>query len=819
MQRVRSALQGAVHDIRYGARLLRRSPGFTLVGVISLAIGLGASVGLFTFMNGLLYRPLPGRDTGSMHAIFTSNSRGGLYGSSSFADFRSFTEAAPEMFAGACAVARVTANVGAGPTSQAAPGALMNGGCFEALHVRAHLGRLLQPSDDAPAGTPPAIVVSHALWRRAFDAAPDIVGRHAQLNGVPVVIVGVAEMGFAGLSLDSAADFWAPPALWTALFSEGSFGQRGDRRFRIYARLRDGITASQASARLGAIGRQLRTEDPDAWTDTRGETRAVTVMLERESRFASGSPNARTEIALMTLGATAAIVLIACVNLATMIVARGAGRSRELNIRLALGASKGRVLRQLATESLLISVGGAVAGVLVIATALKVFAANRPSEVPAFNIALDWRVAVFATIIAFAAPLFFGVVPGLHALKLAIAQGLRDRPVFFRRRYLRVGPRDLLLFVQVAVSFALLASSAVFLKSLMVTSARPAAGSASVAIVPIDLSSAATSDEDRRAITERLLGAASRVADVDAPTAAAIVPLTGSFFGVAGRTDSREDSAQLSFDANIVAPGYFSLVGIATRDGRTFDSGDHDRAPLVAVVSESLGRQLWKNAAVVGQTVWLERGPAQVIGIVADVPYRSLSEQAQPVLYLAAAQMPPHRLVLHARVRTGSEGIPELGRALRAVNPKVFVGAAMTLSDFMNQSLIGARLTQVVGTGAGLLQLGLALMATWGLVAYSVERRTAEIAIRRALGATESSIRQLVMRGSLWLLAAGGAVGCIAGVAGASILQASFTELAPMDFTTILPAALVLVLIVACAAWLPARRASAIEPASALKQS
>jgi predicted permease len=652
-------------------------------------------------MNGLLYRPLPGRETASMQAIFTSNSRGGLYGASSFADFRSFMESAPEIFAGACAVARVTANVGAGQTSQAAPGALMNGGCFEALRVRPHLGRLLQPSDDAPAGSPPAIVVSHALWSRAFDAAPDIVGRHVQVNGVPVVIVGVAEMGFAGLSLDSSAEFWAPPTLWTALFSGSSMTERGDRRFRIYARLTEGVTATQASARLGAIASRLRTEDPDAWTDSRNETRAVTVMPERESRFASGAPNARAGIAMMTLGATAAIVLIACVNLATMIVARGAGRARELNIRIALGASKGRVLRQLATESLLISIGGVVIGVLVIATALRLFDANRP-PVPAFNLAMDWRVAVFAAIVAFAAPMFFGVVPGLHALKLAIAQGLRDRPVFFRRRYLRVGPRELLLFVQVAMSFALLVSSAVFLKSLVMTSSRPAGSSATVATVPIDLSSAATSDQDRRALTARLLEAASRVADVDAPTAAAIVPLTGSFFGVAGRADSREDSAELSFDANIVAPGYFSLVGIAARGGRTFGAGDHDRAPLVAVVSESLGRQLWKNAAAVGQTVWLERGPAQVIGVVADVPYRSLSDQAQPVLYLAAAQVPPHRLVLHARIRAGSQGIPELDRALRAVNPKVFVGAAMTLSDFMNQSLIGARLTQVVGTGAGL---------------------------------------------------------------------------------------------------------------------
>jgi predicted permease len=818
MRTFAAALESAIQDIRFGARLLWRSPGFTSVGVVSLGVGLGAGVALFTFMNALLFRPLPGRDTGNILAIFTSTSSGRPHGTSSFADFRSFVGSAPELFAGACATTNVTANIAAGGSPRAVPGALVNGGCFDALKIRPHLGRLLQPSDDSPAGESSGIVVSHTLWTRSFDAAPDIVGRGALLNGVSVVIVGVAEAGFAGLSLDSGAEFWAPAPLATALLSERTLTARNERQFRIYARLRDGISPSQAAARLSVVAGQLRAEDPRAWTDASGSPRAVTVLPELQSRFIGASPGATTEIFSGTLGAIGLIVLIACVNLATMIVARGAGRTRELNVRVALGASRFRLLRQLATESLLISIGGIVLGVLLVSAGLRLFDANRPSELPAFNLALDWRVALFSLAVAMLTPIFFGVIPGVHALRLAIAEGLKGRPVFLRRRFLRLGPRELLLFVQVAVSFALLVMAALFMRSLAITSTEPS-GLSAIAVVPIDLSTAARSDQERRAATERLLRAATRVPDVEAPTAAALVPMTGSYLGVGARVDDRADGTRLGLDANIVAPGYFELAGIATRAGRTFEARDHDRAPRVAIVSESLARRLWNAATVVGRTVWLGEGPAEVIGVVADVPYRSMADPVQPVLYLPLAQAPRDRLVLHARVRSGSRGIADLDRALRAVDARVFVGAAMPLGEYLDQARIDARVAQGVGTVAGLLQLGLALMATWGLVAYAVERRTAEIAIRRALGATESSILHLVMRGSLWLLAAGAVVGCISGVVGAKVLYASFTGLAPLDLAVVAPAAAVLAAVVGLAAWLPARRVAAVEPASALKQS
>jgi predicted permease len=721
------------------------------------------------------------------------------------------------MFAAACASANARGNLALDAVVHTLAGAVVSTGCFEALGVRPHLGRLLTPADGSTAGGPAAVVIGHALWRRAFAADAAVVGRTALLKGVSVVIVGVAEPGFAGISLDSGAEFWTAPALAPALLSPQTLTARGDRRFRMYARFAGGVSATQAADRLAGIAAQLRVEDPAAWTQTTGAARTVTVVPERQARFA-GTPGAAREIATAILGAIAAIVAIACVNLATMIVARGAARTRELSVRLALGASRRRLLRQLATESLLISIAGSIAGLGLVAAALKAFGAYRPVEVPAFDVTLDWRVAAFAIAMAIAAPVLFGVAPGAHALRLAIAEGLKGRPVTVGRRSLRVGSRDLLIVVQVAVSFALIVMAALFTRALdpAAPGPRPAAPP-SVAVVPIELNTATRSDEQRSATIERILQAAARVPHVDAVTAAAIVPMTGSYMGIVGRPDVGPD-APMTFDGNIVAPGYFELTGIPLRAGRHFDARDHRRAPRVAIVSESLAREVWKTPAAVGRTIRRNDGVVEVVGVVADVPYRSLSGEPQPVVYLPLAQAVREGFVLHAHVRQDGEALAALVRELRAVDPRMVVGPAETLAEFLDRANAGARIAQGIGGAAGLLQLGLALMATWGLVAYSVQRRTVEIAIRRALGATESSILRLVMRPGLLLLAVGGALGSLAGVAGAHALHSSFLGLAPIDLTAVVPAAALLAAVVAAAAWLPARRAVATEPAAALKQ-
>src|SRR5262245_21845696 len=265
-RRIGQFIASVIQDARYGARLLRQSPWFTLVAVASLALGLGSSVGLFTLMNAALFRPLPGRDTADVYMIYTSSGSGSRYGGSSFRDFQSFVSAAPELFAGACATTNVRANITAGEATLAEFGAVIAGGCFDLLRVRPHLGRLLNRTDDSPTATSPPVVISHALWRRAFHADRDVVGKAITLNGAAAVVAGVAEPGFVGVSLDAGASFWVTQPLASAVLPPGAFTSRGARRFRLYVRLNEGVTSSRAAARLSGVAADLRAEDPGAWT-------------------------------------------------------------------------------------------------------------------------------------------------------------------------------------------------------------------------------------------------------------------------------------------------------------------------------------------------------------------------------------------------------------------------------------------------------------------------------------------------------------------------------------------------------------------------
>ena len=822
MVALRRAAHGFGRDLRFGARLLRQSPWFALVSVLSLGLGLGTGVGIFGVMNAIVFRPLPGRNTDDIQAIYTSGRQGNRYGASSFADFQSFASV-PDLFAGVCAIADMRANLAISGAVHPVQGGLVSEGCFETLDLQPHRGRLLRSVDAGRADIPPGIVLGYGFWRRVFHGDDAAIGQTVMLSGVPVVILGVADPGFAGFHFEQGADLWAPPQLAPVLVGPRALSARSFRAYLIYARLAHGVSPSQAEAMLAAVATRLRAEDSNAWTDASGATRRVTVADERASRFITGQ-GAVAAMMLGMVGAIAVVVLMACVNLATMSLARGVGRTQEINIRLALGASRARLLRQLATESLLISCGAILVGLGVVAAALRVFAAYRIPELPAFNLAIDGRVVAFAIALALAAPVLFGVAPGAHVLRLAIAEGLKDRRSLLRRRRLGIGTRELLIVVQVAASFALLIAASLFAGSVIADAPalRPRTAGP-VAVVPIDFNNAAQSDDEIYRLTARLLDAAARLPDVDRATAASIVPLTGSYVGF--RVGTEPDRRDEVVDGNLVAPGYFDVVGILLRAGRTFDNRDHARAPQVAIVSESLARRLWGAPEAVGRHLHLEHGPAEVVGVVADVPYRSVAGEPQPVMYLPLAQSSladsslATRFVLHARVRNAGGAVGTLHRALRDVDPRIVLGRATTLDQMLDDTKTPARTTQWIGGLAGLLQLGLALMATWGLVAYAVERRTAEIAIRRALGASEGAIVRLLMRPGLGLLAPAAILGCGAGVLGAQMLHANFIGLAPIDLRIMLPAILVLAAVVVVATWWPARRALMVAPASALKQS
>jgi predicted permease len=800
-------MQSILQDVRYGARLLWRAPLFTLVAVSSIAFGLAGGLIMFTVTNAAVFRPVAGSSP-DLQRIYTANRQGGVYGSNSYADHDDFAKAT-SVFSATCATTRVRANVTLRGQPAMRTGAIFSPRCFEVLELSAHAGRLLA---DNPSGAP-EIVVSHALWSRQLDADPAAIGQPIVVNGITATLVGVLRRGFYGTSIEYSADFWIGADAGASLLSPGALRDREHRSFTIFARLRDGVTAAQAEAALAGVAVQLAAIDPVAWTSAKGGPRRVTVMNEIDARFAGGQGGSAF-ILLSAAGAIAAIVSIACVNLATMLLARGAARTRELTIRLALGASRGRLLRQLGTESLLIALAGAAVALAATWAGIRVFDAWRPDGIPAVDLAIDWRVALFAVAAAGFATVLFGLTPAAHVVRLAIVEGMKGRVSGVRTRWFRAGAREALIVVQVSASVALLIVATLFARALTVdSSASSGYVTAGVAIVPVDLS--LIEEGARPELAGRLLRAVGSVRDVDSPTSARMLPLMGSSMGFRASLDG---GAERTLEGNIVAPGYFATMGMPLRDGRDFSEIDRKDARPVAIASETLAKTLWNTTSVLGRTLKVGDRSVEIVGVVADARYRAVSEPYRPLLYLPFAQYSQQRFIVHARVRGGGETLAAMDRAARSIDPRIVVERALPLDERLDEVRMGERTAQWVGGAAGVAQFALVLMALWALVAYSVERRTAELGVRLALGATRASLVQLVVKPAVVLIAIGAVLGCGIGLTAAMVLQSEFVGLAEVEPVAALPIIVGLAAVASAAALVPARRAARVDPIVALRE-
>jgi predicted permease len=794
-------LESVGQDLRYGARLLWRAPLFTLVAVLSIAFGLGCGLVIFTVTNAMILRPI-GNDGQDIYRVYTGGREGSRFSSTSYADFLDFAQA--RAFSASCVMDSVRATMTVGTAAAVRDGGVVSGGCFDLLRLRPHQGRLLASSSADEA------VISYALWNRQFNADPAAVGTSVLVNGQPATIVGVAPPGFHGTSLDQGEDFWVPIERFRALLPARALQDRRSRYFTVYARLRDGVSQSQAEAEVTGIARSLHQQDPVAWSDSRGQVRRITVMKETEARFA-GNPGAVPALLAGVTAVIIAIVAIACVNIATMLLARGAARTRELTVRLAIGASRGRLLRQLATESLLIAILGTGLALAVINVAIRVFESKRPEGIPAVNLAIDWRVVFFAAIIALIATMMCGLLPGAHVVRLAIAEGMKGRAAAVRTRWIRAGAREVLIVVQVTASVALLLVSTLFARGLAAgAAASPGFVTDGVATLGVELGTAPGKPQE---LAARLLERIATVENVDTPAIAAIIPLTGS----ATHFRIGEPGSTRDFDGNVITPGYFSTVGIPLRRGRDFTAQDTEGSAPVAIVSEAFAKTVWNTVDAVGRTLPSGRRTLTVVGVVADVSYRSVSQPNPPLLYVPNTQTPAQRFFIHARVRGGGETFAAMSAAARQVDPRIMIDGAMPMESRLDVVRVPERLAGWIGGGVGAVQFALVLMALWALVAYAVERRTHEIGIRVALGATGPSVVAMLLRPALLLIAAGAILGSAAGLIGATVFQSEFIGLGKLEPIAGLPAILAMAVVAMVAALVPARRATRVDPIVALR--
>jgi predicted permease len=824
-------------DVRYAVRALRKSPGFTAVAVASLALGIGANTAVFTFLNALLWRPLPVSRPWELVQLGTLPRRS-FISFPIYLDLRAgqqvFTDVAATQFE---RLVRLTISGAGGQTIELdnVPVGPATGNYFEVLGIRPAVGRFFTPEDDrhpnSSETTGSVIVLSDAFWSRQFGRDPQVVGGTILVDRSPCRVIGVAPRGFIGERVGSAPDAWVP--LIPFNIPNNLEGRRGTFTAEI-ARLKPGVDRKRAQTMMTTMFQQLLKSEGIVQD---GITRYGIVLVP-----AGGGIDSGVRIRYVTpLGIAMAIamlvLLIACANVANLLIARGARRHGEIGVRLAIGCSRGRLVRQLLTESLVLSASGAAAGIVVAYWGTQsLLQMVNAGQVPIrLDVTPDGRVLLFLTAVALLTGVGFGMLPALRASRLDPSPSLRGSGGgsggVSRQRLSRV-----LVSVQVALSLLLLISAGLLVESFRNLHAiewgfRPDQ------VAVFDLR-----HNPRNSEPSALAGVAAdierRVRALPGVESASVswILLFGSrdqrtALQIPGYVPPPEDSARFSFiDENVVmvrynpvSPGYFATVGMTLIEGRGIEEGDRPGAPLVAVINESLARRYFAAGRAVGRTFVMIAGPArrdpvQVVGVVRDAKYNNLRDDVIPMFYAPIAQMPRELHGLEVRTRGPLPALAgSIRQAIADVTKDVMIQRVVTLTDQVDHSLAADRLMMRLSTFFGMVALLLACVGLYGVLAYQVAQRIPEIGIRLALGATRAGIINLVLGETAAVVAAGIILGVALALSTTRLLATFLFGLTPRDPATVALATALLVGSAALAAYLPSRNAAGVDPNVALR--
>lgn len=813
-------------DIRLAARLLARSPGFTAVAVASLALGIGANTAIFSLVNSLLLVPTPGRDPARLVTVYTSDSSGPLYGASSYpdyVDFRDRSDAFEDLAAHTLQPVLVTIR----GESRRAISALVTGNTFALLGLQAAHGRLLLPAEQEP-GRHPVVVLGHTFWKTRFGADPSVVGQEISLNGQSYAIVGVAPDGFSGLLRGVSADVFVPLAMQQALGGD-SLDERGNRGLMLIGRLRDDVSIEGARARLAVIARQHFTDYPGVWSNVRGEGRTVSVLAERDSRLLPVISTPVTAFLAVLMTVVLLVLALACSNVAGLLLARSSARRRELAVRLAIGATRSQIVRQLLTESVLLALMGGGLGVAFAAAAMRlVERIQLPLPVtPALGLSLDSRVLAFALALSTVTGVVFGLLPAWRASRtdpIASIKAGGDTP----RRTRRPALRDVLVIGQVAVSCLLLVGAGLLLRSLAnAGSIDPGFTARGVLAFSIDLGSRGVDEARGRIFYDQLLERLSSLPGIDSASLASRVPLAlgggRRGLGVEGYTPAQGEDMEVHY--SVVAPGYFETMRTALAEGRGFDRTDAS-GPGVVVVNEAFVRRFWPGQAARGRRVIVPRRvagevvdtPMAVVGVARDGKYTSLGEDPTPFVFYPASHL--YEAEMTVLVRTAGSPttlVAGIRQAVAALDAGLPVYDVRTLEQHVGLSLFPVRAVAWLLGAMGALALLLAGVGLYGVLAQTVARRTREIGIRMAVGATERHVMTAVVGGALRLTLIGAGLGLAAAFGVTRFLGFLLYGVNPLDPATFAGMVILLAAVGVAAAAVPARRAARVDPFEALR--
>ena len=800
-------MQALWQDLRYGVRMLLKQPGFTLIAVVTLALGIGANTAIFSIVKGVLLRPLPYAEPQQLVRLFESVERAALASErmevapANFLDWRAQTQS----FSGLAAYGTTGSVISEGGEAERLEGSLVTADFFATLGVAPLRGRTFAVEDEQASER--LVIIGYDVWQRRFGGAEDLIGRTIQLDGFGFTVIGVMPQGFQYPQRTQIYELYR--------LSPAQRQMREAHFLKVIARLKPGVTVAQAQAELSGVARRLAEQYPQ--TNRHWSANVVPLLEEQVSQVRPAL--------LALLGAVALVLLIACINVASLLLARAVGRQGEIGIRLALGAGRGHIVRQLLTESLLLAILGGAAGLLLGGWALDGLMALAPENLPRLGeVRLDATVLGFTLLLSVVTGILFGLAPAWQAARQDVNATLKQgtgRHSGQRRLF------SVLVVAEIALTLVVLLGAGLLVNSFgRLMQVEPGLDVERLLTVSLEPPSARYNGDDWR--TQRMNfwnQLSTRVAalpGVEAVGAIDSLPFSGRARVWRFRRDGEEanQAAGLAASFQVATSDYFRAVGMKLHRGRFFTSGDAENTPPVAVINETMARRFWPNAEALGQRIVIrnETFAREIVGVVSDLKHFGLDQETQPEMYAPFAQFVIDVMPMVVRVQgdpTSFAGV--IRQQVQQVDSTVAIERIAPLREMMADSFAARRFTMLLLGAFAAVALLLAGVGVYGVMAYSVSERTREIGVRLALGAQTANILRLVLKQSLTLAAVGVVIGLLASFALLHLIKSLLFGVTAHDPLTFAAVATMLIIVTLLACWIPARRAAKVDPMIALR--
>jgi macrolide transport system ATP-binding/permease protein len=818
-QRGLPMIETTLQDLRFGLRMLRRSPGFSVLAIVCLTLGIGANAAVFSWVEGILFRPYPAVAHQERLLALGGTARGETGGTPlSWPDFLDL-ERNCKLF-DTFFVSKITGTtLSIGDRAERTIGSIVSANYFDAIGVHPMLGRGFEPGEDSGRNAHPVTVISYQLWQGRFKGDPQIIGKTQRLNGVVHTIVGVAPEGFYGTFVGWAMQFWVPASM-EEIFEAGGYKleDRGARWIESYARLKPGVTREQGQAEISAVAKRLESDYPDT---NRGRSAQLWPLWQTPFNNA-GTLLPTLEI---MLGVVFFVLLIACANVGNLLLVRSFARRHEMTVRLAIGAGRGRLVRQLLTEGVILSAFGTVGGLLVAhwcRHALVLLFPARAGVAMHLPGEIDWRVLAVSAGVCLIATLLVGLVPAMQSGKIDLAAALKADSAGVVGSRGRAWVRSGLVVVQVSLSFLLLVGAGLLLESLeKIRTSSPGFSTHGVMFTAVDLVSAGYDAERARSFQDELIERVKALPGVESATFARMTPLgygtySSSPIAVDGYVAPPEEEPTVEY--NEVGEDYFATMGIPLVSGREFRRADDERAAPVLVLNETMAERYWRGKNPIGERVQVKGRWLEVVGVAKDSKYESVREAAKPFFYVPRRQNFSVGAGLYIRTPLSPETMaPGLAREVYALDGNLAPYEAITLQEQVDRStspqMVAVTLVGVLG-GLALL---LAAIGLYGVMSYAVSESRRELGLRMALGAEASNLWRLVMSRGLALTAGGVALGAAAALGMTRLLGNYLFRVSPRDPLAFGAAFAVMSIASLAACFLPAWRATRTDPARVLR--